>query len=279
VTYSIVARDAESGQMGVAVQSHYFGVGRVVGWAEPGVGAVATQSRVDVTYGPLALELLRGGRSPEDALRGLTAADEASGVRQVAVVDATGRVAVHTGSLCIADAGHRTGDGYSVQANMMRQATVWDAMADAFESATGDLAARMLAALDAAEAEGGDIRGKQSAAMIVVGGDLGTKPWERLVDVRVDDSKDPLGELRRLVLMSQAYDAGGPAEALGDNPELAFWRGVMLAATGQVDEAVPRLGEAFAADEGWRELLRRLPAAGMFPDDAELLAKLTGHAG
>lgn len=262
--------------MGIAVQSHYFGVGRVVGWAEPGVGAVATQSRVDVTYGPLAIELLKAGRSPEDTLRGLTAADVMSEVRQVAIVDATGRIAVHTGDKCIADAGHRTGDGYSVQANMMRRDTVWDAMAAAFERTTGDLAPRMLAALDAAEGEGGDIRGKQSAAMIVVRGELSTRPWERLIDVRVDDSTDPLGELRRLVALSKAYEMRGPSEVLGDNPELAFWQAVTMAAAGQAAAALPLLGRAFAADPGWRELLRRLPAAGMFPDDPELLATLTG---
>jgi uncharacterized Ntn-hydrolase superfamily protein len=275
VTYSIVARDATSGHLGVAVQSHYFSTGSVVPWLEAGVGAVATQSMVDVTYGPLALELLKAGRAPEDLLRGLTAADEGKAIRQVAVVDSTGRVAVHTGDLCIAHAGHRSGDGFSVQANMMLRDTVPDAMAKAFEAATGTLAERMLDALDAAESEGGDIRGRQSAALVVVSGTPSPRPWERVIDVRVDDADEPLPELRRLVAMRRAYLGDGSADAMGANPELVFWRGVMYAAAGQVDEALPLLREAYAVNPDWAELLRRLPASGRFPDDPELIERLT----
>src|SRR5215213_8497702 len=160
-TYSIVAYDPDADQWGVAVQSHYFGTGRVVTWAEAGVGAVATQSLVEVSYGPLGLALMRAGKSASDSLAGLVASDSNSALRQVAMVDAKGNVAAHTGANCIDEAGHRTGQHYSVQANMMLKNTVWDAMADAYESTIGDLAARMMAALEAAEDEGGDVRGKQ----------------------------------------------------------------------------------------------------------------------
>jgi uncharacterized Ntn-hydrolase superfamily protein len=273
MTYSIVARDAETGELGVAVQSHYFSVGSVVPWLEAGVGAVATQSMVEVSYGPLALELLKAGRSPEETLRGLTAADAGQDRRQVAVVDATGRVAVHTGTRCIAEAGHVTGDGFSAQANMMTKPTVPDAMAAAFTTATGPLAERLLDALDAAEAEGGDIRGRQSAAIAIVSGQLGTTPWDRVMDVRVEDAAEPLVELRRLVGLKRAYTGHGDASALGPNPELTFWQGVTLAAAGQVDEALPLLRQAYAAGPGWSELLRRLPASGLFPDDPDLLER------
>jgi len=279
MTYSIAARDAETGDLGVAVQSHYFSVGSVVPWLEAGVGAVATQSMVEVSYGPLGLELLKAGRSPEEALRGLVAADPGEDRRQVAIVDATGRVAVHTGARCIAEAGHVTGDGFSVQANMMTKPTVPDAMATAFMAATGSLAERMLDALDAAEAEGGDIRGRQSAALVVVGGQVGTKPWERTMDVRVEDAPEPLAELRRLVALKRAYIGQASPSTLGPNPELIFWQGVTLATAGQVDEAMPLLRQAYAAGPGWAELLRRLPACGLFPDDAEIIERLTAEVG
>lgn len=275
MTYSIVARDPETGSLGVAVQSHFFGVGSVVPWLRAGVGAIATQATVDITYGPLGLDLLSAGRAPEDALRGLTAADPGADSRQVAVIDTTGRVAVHTGERCIADAGDHAGQGYSVQANMMTRPGVPDAMATAFEATEGDLPTRLLAALDAAEAAGGDIRGRQSAALAVVGGELSARAWERSYDVRVEDHPDPLAELRRVVELRRAYLAFQPGPAMGDNPELAFWRGVALATGGQEDEARPWLEQAYAVDDRWRELLRRLPAAGRFPDDQELVDRLT----
>ena len=277
MTYSVVARDPTTGELGVAVQSHYFGVGPVVPWLRPGIGAVATQASVDVGYGPKALDLLAQGSNPATALSQLTQADPQAAVRQVAVVDASGNVATHTGNRCIAEAGHRTGDGWSVQANMMTNPTVPDAMATAFTEATGDLATRLLAALDAAEAEGGDIRGKQSAALVVVSGDPSTPPWDRVVDVRVDDAADPLVELRRLVDVRAAYrtfDVDAPA--LGGNPELRFWQAIGLAAgEGKVAEAREILDRIYAVDDRWRELLRRLPAAGNFPDDPDLLRSLT----
>jgi uncharacterized Ntn-hydrolase superfamily protein len=205
-TYSIVARDADSGQLGVAVQSHWFSVGPIVPWAEAGVGAVATQSLVDPAYGPLGLDLMRMGRSAEEALKALLAGDSGANVRQVAMVDAEGNVAAHTGSRAIYAAGHQTGDQYSVQAKLMDRDTVWGAMARAYETSTGDLAERMLAALEAAEAEGGDIRGRQSAAILIVGKENTGKPWaDRLFDLRVEDHPDPVGELRRLVTLQRAY--------------------------------------------------------------------------
>ena len=272
MTYSIVARDPDTGELGVAVQSHFFSTGSIVPWAQPGVGAVATQSMAEPSYGPLGLQLMAGGKSAIETLAALVAADDGAAVRQVAMVDAQGRAATHTGENCIADAGHVTGDGWSVQANMMRRDTVWAAMASAFEASTGDLADRMLDALDAAEDEGGDIRGRQSAALLVV--PATGPPWQTTIDVRVEDHVDPLLELRRLVGMRKAYVAEADSPAMGDNPELAFWTGIGLAAAGQVDLAMPLLQRAYAADPGWAVLVQRLPAAGLFPDDPELLGRL-----
>jgi uncharacterized Ntn-hydrolase superfamily protein len=298
-TYSIVARDSATGQLGVAVQSHWFSVGPIVPWAEAGVGAVATQSFVEASYGPLALELLRTGRSADEALRGLVAADPHPGVRQVAIVDARGRVAAHTGDQAIAAAGHITGAGFSVQANMMLKETVPAAMARAYQAAEGDLAERLLAALAAAQAEGGDIRGQQSAAMIVVSGTPTGRAWaDRLIDLRIEDHPDPVGELRRLVHLARAYqhmNAGDEAVTRGDvdgalreyaaaeamvpdeqtNGEMVFWHAVMLVNAGRIEESLPLFARAYAQDPNWRELVRRLPAAGQLPDDPALIARIT----
>lgn len=296
-TYSIVARDPATGQLGVAVQSHWFSVGQSVPWAEAGVGAVATQSFVDPSYGKLGLDLMRAGRSAPDALRGLLEADGGRDVRQVAMVDAEGRVAAHTGKSCIAAAGHSVGKGYSVQANLMRNDTVWPAMVKAFEASKGDLAERMLAALEAAEAAGGDIRGKQSAALIVVTGKPTGRPWaDRVFDLRVDDSPAPLPELRRLVALQRAYNlmnegdlaverkddaaalkAYGAAMALfPDNAEMAYWTAVSLVGMGKVDDALPVFAKAFAIDPSWRELTPRLPKSGLLPDDPKLIQRIVG---
>ena len=291
-TYSIVARDADTGEMGVAVQSHWFSVGSIVTWAEAGVGAVATQSFVEPAYGPLGLELMRMGRGAEQALAALVSTDPGEAVRQVAMVDAQGTVAAHTGSKAIYAAGHHTGDGYSVQANLMDRASVWPAMAEAFENASGDLAERMLAALEAAEGEGGDIRGRQSAALIVVRGESTGKSWlDRTFDLRVEDHADPVGELRRLVGLQRAYlklnegdewvtqgDGVRAMEAYSEamelvsdeaiNGEAPFWVGVALASLDREDEAIPYLRRAYAQDERWAELIVRLPASDLLPDDA-----------
>jgi uncharacterized Ntn-hydrolase superfamily protein len=192
-TYSIVARDPATGEIGVAVQSHWFSVGAVVPWVEAEVGGVATQSIADPSYGKLSLDLMRAGKSAPQALSALLASDQGRELRQVAMIDAQGRVAAHTGELNIPAAGHQTGENYSVQANLMLNDRVWPAMADAFESAEGDLAERMMQALEAAQAVGGDIRGEQSAALVVVAGRNTGQPWsDRRFDLRVEDSSEPL---------------------------------------------------------------------------------------
>jgi uncharacterized Ntn-hydrolase superfamily protein len=296
-TYSIVARDHDTGEMGVAVQSHWFSVGAIVPWAEAGVGAVATQSFVEPAYGPLGLELMRLGRSATEALHALVSTDADEAVRQVAMVDAHGRVGAHTGSRAIVAAGHHVGEGYSTQANLMESATVWDAMARAYEASEGDLAERLLAALEAAEAEGGDIRGRQSAAIVVVAAESSGKPWQdRLFDLRVEDHPDPVGELRRLVRLQRAYRAlnegdewvtrGEVTRAMeayrramelvpdeATNGEAPFWVGITLASTGDTEGAVPYLRRAQAQDARWAELVGRLPAAGLLPS-AEVASAL-----
>jgi uncharacterized Ntn-hydrolase superfamily protein len=280
----------------VAVQSHFFGVGSLVSWAEAGVGAVATQSVIEPAYGPRGLEAMRGGMSAPAALDRLLADDREEEVRQVAIVDRAGRVAVHTGGRCIAEAGHRVAEQVSAQANIMARPTVPDAMVDAFPAASGDLADRLLTALDAAEAEGGDLRGRQSAALLVVAPRASGRPSEdRLVDLRVDDHPDPVRELHRLLGLRRAYarvDRGDELAARGDSEaalaeyaaahreqpdsiELAFWHGAYLAVVGREDEARSILRGVFDGRAGWAELLRRLPAAGLFPDDQELIARLT----
>jgi uncharacterized Ntn-hydrolase superfamily protein len=294
-TYSIVARDARTGELGVAVQSHWFSVGPIVPWARAGVGAVATQSFVKVSYGPGGLARMASGEAPADALAALLAEDEGREVRQVAMIDAQGRVAAHTGARCIVAAGHATGTDYSVQANLMERDSVWPAMATAFESATGPLAERLLAALLAAEAEGGDIRGRQSAALLVVSGSRSASAWEgRTVDLRVEDHSDPLGELSRLLRLHRAYehmnagdvhmehgDMDGAVSAYGEAlalapevGEIAFWAGITLAGKGRVDEALPLLARAYADEPRLRELVSRLPASGLLPDDDALVARL-----
>lgn len=294
-TYSIVARDAKTGQIGVAVQSHWFGIGPLVPWAEAGVGAVATQSFVDPSYGKLGLEMMRVGKSGPDTLKALLAGDESREVRQVAILDARGNVAAHTGAKCIPEAGHHVGDGYSVQANLMLNDSVWPAMSRAFETAPGDLADRMMAALDAAQKAGGDIRGKQSAALIVVSGQPSGKPWQdRVFDLRVDDSVDPLAELRRLVTLQRAYNvmnkgdlavehndheaalkAYAQAEALApDNTEMIYWHAVALVNMKRVDESLPLFAKAFQIEPNWKKLTPRLVGVGLLPDDPQALEKI-----
>lgn len=297
-TYSIVARDSATGEIGVAVQSHWFSVGPLVPWAEAGVGAVATQSFVDPRYGPLGLELMRGGRTGPQALRALVATDADSAVRQVAMIDAMGRVAAFTGQRAIAAAGHRVGAQYAVQANLMEKPSVWPAMARAFEAARGDLAERLLQALEAAEREGGDIRGRQSAALLIVAPTNTGRPWvDRKFDLRVEDHPAPVAELRRLVTLARVYhrlnegdelvtrnDLPGAVEAYGaatsllpdaaTNGEAVFWTGISLVGAGRVDQAIPYLARAYAVDRRWAELVRRLPAAGLLPEDRTLIERL-----
>jgi uncharacterized Ntn-hydrolase superfamily protein len=298
-TYSIVARDSVTGELGVAVQSHWFSVGSVVSWAEAGVGAVATQSFSEISYGPLGLELMRAGKTAPQALAALLAADPQREVRQVAMVDARGNVAVHSGASCIAEFGHHPGAQYSVQANLMEKNTVWDAMSRAYENTPGDLADRMLAALEAAQREGGDIRGRQSAAMIVVPG-VGTgRPWaDRTIDLRVEDSTEPVKELRRLVGVHRAYQKmnegdermalndlpgamqayGAAAKLLPDNVEVRYWAAITMLTAGHEQEGLATLKDVFKREPNWVEVTRRLPASGLLPDDPEMMKRIMSVA-
>jgi uncharacterized Ntn-hydrolase superfamily protein len=291
VTYSVVARCPHTGRLGVAVQSHFFGVGAVVPWVRSGVGAVATQATAEVAHGPDGLARLAAGRSAQEALDDVLGADPHADARQVGIVDVEGRAAAHTGGSCIAHAGHVVGGGFAVQANMMERPGVPEAMASAFTSSEAPLAHRLLAALDAAEAAGGDIRGRQSAALVVVEG----RPADRsghdlVVEVRVEDHPEPLVELRRLVDLAAAYRRMDDAEAAmadgdldaalaifadsvaaqPDQPEFPFWQAVTLAGLGRTDEARRAAAAVFTRPDGerWRELVRRLPATGTLSDDA-----------
>jgi uncharacterized Ntn-hydrolase superfamily protein len=294
-TYSIVARDPDTGQLGVAVQSHYFSVGSVVTWAEAGVGAVATQSLSDPAYGKLGLDMMRAGKSAPDTLAGLVASDSMQAVRQVAMVDAQGQVAAHTGQFAIAEAGHITGDGFSVQANMMLKNTVWPAMSEAYRGAKGELVDRFLAALDAAEAEGGDIRGRQSAAILIVEAKSTGRPWiDTTFDLRVDDAAEPLVEIRRLVAIRRAYihmrlgneaaqrsdletterEFTAAERLIGDNPEMRYWHGIALLQLGKIDDGLAILKEVGRRDRKWIELTLRLPVL-LFAGDASLKDRIT----
>ena len=330
-TYSIVARDPVTGQMGVAVQSHWFSVGSGVSWAEPGVGAVATQSFVDPSYGPLGLALMRSGKSAPEALKALLNSDPGNDVRQVAMIDSRGRVAAWTGGKDIQAAGHvagppatvlpatavsasnpagsgtfTAGADFSVQANLMLGDGIWPAMAKAFREAKGDLAERMILALEAAQAAGGDIRGRQSAALVVVGDSRGDRPWERIFDLRVEDHAEPLKELRRLVTLQRAYNhmnAGDAAVERKDHvtalleyseaeriaaatpgvlpsrlAEMMYWHAVALVNMGRVDESLPLFGKVFAIDRNWAVLTRRLPKSGLLPDDPKLIDRIVAQA-
>ncbi|MEE9270005.1 MAG: DUF1028 domain-containing protein [Candidatus Krumholzibacteria bacterium] len=287
-TYSIVARDPKTGQLGVAVQSHWFSVGSNVPWVRAGVGAVATQSLTDVSYGPLGLEMMQSGKSAEQALRGLLRADENPQWRQVGMIDAAGNRAVHTGRKCIREAGHVSGKDFIVMANLMEKATVWEAMARAFRASDGDLTEKMLAALEAAQDEGGDIRGRQSAAIVVVTGKpIGVPYRDTIVDLRVEDNPEPVKELRRLVGINRAYrfmnegderltdkDTEGALEAYSSAMKLApniteiqFWSALTLFTTGHEKTAIEYFKEVFAKDSNWVTVLKRLPKADLLDND------------
>ncbi|HMJ35517.1 MAG TPA: DUF1028 domain-containing protein [Baekduia sp.] len=292
-TYSIVARDDDTGELGAAVQSHWFSVGSIVTWARPGVGAVVTQSIAERAYGPNLLDALQGGAAASAALGGLIAADEAARFRQVAVITPSGPPATHTGDGCIPYAGHAAGNDFSVQANMMASEAVWPAMAEAFASSTGPLARRMLAALRGAEAQGGDVRGKQSSAMVVV--PAAGEDWRRVVDLRVEDHPEPLDELERLIGVNDAYilatvgddltgegrhaeagEAYRSAAALQPgNHELLFWAGIAEFAHGDRSTGLTQVRRAIELQPGWRELLGRLSPE-VAPDAAAVLAALDG---
>lgn len=291
MTYSIIARDPHTGELGVAVQSRHFAVGSLVPWAEPGVGAIVSQSFTEPSYGPLGLALMRAGQQAGAALRDLVAADADAALRQVAMVDAAGAVAVHTGARCVAAAGHASGDGVSAQANMMERETVWHAMIESYHQSKGSLAERLLAALVAAEAEGGDIRGQQSAALVVVSGSRADPPWSRTVDVRVDDHAEPVGEIARLLRLQSAFrhmDQANEAAARGDflsaatamdeagrlapdDDQVTFRRAGALIAVGSIEEGRQEFERARRANPRWPVFLRRLAAAGFLPNEPTLL--------
>ena len=294
MTYSIVARDPATGEFGIAVQSHFFGVGPVVPWLAPGIGAVATQATVNVSFGPLGLELLRSGRDAEQVVAMLVAADPERETRQVAVVDARGRAAAHTGAGCIPAFGHVIGDGFSVQGNLLRADAAWHSMATAYDGASDEpFWKRLLLTLEAAEASGGDVRGRQSAALVIVAAEVAKDPTEgRVLDVRVDDHADPLGELRRLATISEAYRLVGELESPStdqrqmderyaqaramapDAMELVFWRAIELATSGDEGAARDELAIAFDADPTWRDALRHVAAAGLVGTDSALVERL-----
>lgn len=303
MTYSIVAYDPEQHQLGVAVQSHALCVGAAVPWAEAGVGAIATQARSEGSYGTLGLAMMRAGKSAQQALTGLLASDPQAAIRQVALVDKQGNIAVHTGEKCIEAAGHRQGTHYSVQANLMLKNTVWDAMSHAFENSSGSLAERMLKALFAAQSEGGDMRGQQSVALLVVSSQPASNSSDsRVFDLRIDDHREPLQELQRLLRLAQAFQYRKVAvnllldQSLGDekfdlaaqefnkamqmmpevadNPEVMFWYALTLASVGKVEESLPFFKKVFTANPIWRDLVPRLVRAELLPDLEQAIAKV-----
>ena len=295
-TFSIVARDPVSGDLGVAVQSHWFNVGSVVISAEPGVGAVATQSIPDPAYGPLGLQLMKAGKSAPEALKALVSVDPEASVRQVGMVDSKGRAASHTGAMDIPEAGGIVGEGFAVQANMMAKNTVWPAMAKAYGDALKDpkldLADRLLVALRAAQAEGGDFRGMQSAAILIVKGTPSGQPWnDKLFDLRVEDNADPIAELARLIQLQRAYSLMNAGDAFVSKNqwkealeaysaaaklapqivELPYWHAVALVNGGRVQEALPIFKEVFRREPKWRSAARRLAEVKQLPNDKALL--------
>lgn len=299
VTYSIVARDRDSGALGIGVASHFFSVGSIATFAEAGVGVICSQAFAARQYGPVGLDLLRAGQPAPAVLEALQRVDPHPEIRQVGIVDGAGRASAFTGERCAGAAGHRVGDGVSAQGNMLGSDEVWGAMIDAFEKTTGDLAERLLAGLDAAEDAGGDARGRQSAHLIVVAGERTAAPWNQvLVDVRVEDHPEPLTELRRLVDLQRGYrligsvlfdasplfrdprevDPGALDEALaalaraqtiiGANTEPTMWRAILLAQAGRVDEAADAVAPLLTATPSLIGFLRNLPAAGFLTDEA-----------
>jgi uncharacterized Ntn-hydrolase superfamily protein len=294
-TYSIAAADREAGEIGVAVQSHWFAVGTAVPWAEAGVGAVATQSFVNLSFGPRGLELLRRGKSSAQVVKELLAGDPAREMRQLAVIDRHGIAAAHTGSRCVPEAGHLIGQQFSVQANMMASAEVWPAMADSFEKSTGPLAERLVETLRAAQAQGGDLRGQQSAALLVVRLQPTGAIWkDRIVDLRVDDHPEPLEELGRLLGVFRAYqhmnrgdealeaedgqsarrEYGEALRLYPDSREIRFWSAVSLVNAGTPDQALPAFAELFGSHPNWATMLERIYRLGLLKTDQKTFQRM-----
>jgi uncharacterized Ntn-hydrolase superfamily protein len=291
-TYSIVALDSKTKQLGVAVQSHWFSVGSVVPWAKSGVGAVATQSLAKIEYGPEGLALMEKGKTAQESLDILLAQDEGAKYRQVGMVDFQGNVASHTGSNCMDFAGFQKGKNYTVQANIMASPTVWPAMAEAYERAEGDLAERMMQALEAAEREGGDLRGRQSASMLIVKGEPSGTDWKDIVlELRVEDHPEPLKEMRRLIQIHRAYEhanrgdhylaAGDMKAALKEynaaaiaypeNPELPYWTAITLASSGEMEKALPLFKDVFERNPNFKTMTPAVAKSGFLPLDDKTL--------
>jgi len=287
-TYSIVAVDREAGEIGVAVQSHWFSVGTAVPWAEAGVGAVATQSFVNLSFGPRGLALLKQGKSSAQVVKELLSSDPVREMRQLAVIDRHGTAAAHTGRRCVAEAGHLIGQQFSVQANMMAGAEVWPAMAHSFQNSSGPLAERLVETLRAAQARGGDLRGQQSAALLLVRLQPTGAIWkDRLIDLRVEDHPDPLKELGRLLRVFRAYqhmnrgdealeaeDGQGAQREYGealrlypDSQEIRFWGAVSLANAGKLEQALPVFAELFGSHPNWATMLERIHRLGLLKTD------------
>jgi uncharacterized Ntn-hydrolase superfamily protein len=294
-TFSIVARDPQTGEMGVAVQSHWFSVGSIVAWGEAGVGVVATQSFVNPSFGQRGLEFLKKGMTAQEVVDLLISTDEGRDVRQLAIVDSKGNSAAFTGTKCISEAGHIVGNNYSVQANMMLNNTVWAAMSKAFENSNGPLAERLLVSLEAAQNEGGDIRGKQSACLLVVKGEGSGNLWEdRLIDLRVEDNPNPIDEMKRLLKVFRAYEHmnkgdlavekndmklamdeyNAAMKMFPENLEMKYWTAISLANTDEVEKSLPMFKEIFAVDKNWKELTKRLPLVGLLTVDEVNLKKI-----
>ena len=298
-TFSIVARDSITGEMGVAVQSHWFAVGTIVSWGEAGVGVVATQSFVNPSFGPRGLALLKQGLHAKQVLDLLIESDEGRDYRQLAILDSKGNVAAYTGKLCVDDAGHIEGNNYSAQANMMLNNTVWKAMSDAFKNSNGNLADRLVTALEAAQNAGGDIRGKQSAAILVVRAEPTGNIWQdRIVDIRVDDNSEPIKELKRILNVHKAYEYMNNGDLavehndmdlamkeystaenmFPDNEEMKYWHAVTLANIGKVDESLKIFKEVFSKNENWITLTPRLIKSKLLTVNKNDLAKILNQA-
>jgi uncharacterized Ntn-hydrolase superfamily protein len=284
MTYSIAARDPKTGRFGVAVQSHAFTVGPIVPWLEPGVGAVATQAFVNVSFGPIALEMLRNGWSAEKVVAALVAGDETPEQRQIGIVDGTGHAAAYTGSACVKACGHLVGEGFTTQGNLLERDEVWQSMAPAYEAALAEelpFSERLLRTLEAAEAAGGDVRGRQSAAIVIVDADLRGARWRGLnMDLRVEDHDQPVPELRRLVnlweaqaLLDDESDAANAGRDLADRYaesrrrapefwEIAFWAAIEIAKQGDLETGRREMAAAVAADPRWRTTLEHMVASG-----------------
>lgn len=284
-TFSIVARDTTTGEMAVGVQSHWFSVGSIVSWGKSGVGVVATQSFVNPSYGTKGLQLMEKGETADSALKQLVEQDKGRNYRQVAFLDATGTAAAFTGEKCVEVAMHHIGDNFSVQANMMLNENIVPAMVETYQTNHQlPLAERVVEVLKAAQNAGGDIRGKQSAALITVGAEKVENPWEdKKIDLRVDDHQEPLLELERLLKVARAYEFmnrgdlameqddvdkaleeyGKAEEMFPDNLEMKFWKAVALSNSGRLNDALPVFKSIFEADENWRLMIQRLPPAGL----------------